>query len=103
MTDESVNKTAADEPTQNDEVSAGVEYWDMVESFIQLANEHLDRVDIDQVNAGILEAAAQFNAFVLASTENVEKEAEKKELLHEYASHYRKLLTQALKDQQTSN
>ena len=78
------------------------EYWNLVDSFIQVANAHLDTTDADQVNAAILEAAAQFNAFILSSTESVQKPSERKELTHEFVGHYRKLLEQALLERENS-
>lgn len=41
-------------------------FWDLVESFIQKANDACDAADPGIVSAAMLNAAARFNAFVVA-------------------------------------
>ena len=41
-------------------------FWDLVESFIQKANDACDDADPGVVSAALLNAAARFNAFVVA-------------------------------------
>jgi len=41
-------------------------FWDLVERFIQTANDACDEVDSGIVSAAMLNAAARFNAFAVA-------------------------------------
>lgn len=41
-------------------------FWDLVENFIQKANDACDNADPGIVSAALLNAAARFNAFVIA-------------------------------------
>lgn len=41
-------------------------YWELVESFIEKANGDCDQADPGLVSAALLNAAARFNAFVVA-------------------------------------
>lgn len=41
-------------------------FWDLVENFIQRANDACDDADPGIVSAALLNAAARFNAFVVA-------------------------------------
>lgn len=43
------------------------QFWDMADSFIQVANSHLDEAKPSRVSAAALFAAARFNAFVIAA------------------------------------
>ena len=73
-------------------------FWDMADSFIQLANTHLDKEKPSRVSASALFSAARFNAFVIAAaTENkaqliAEKEAAIAYFLNQYESMLRENL-----------
>ncbi|WP_296814394.1 DUF3144 domain-containing protein [Thiobacillus sp.] len=50
------------------------QFWDMTDSFIQLANTHLNEVKPSRVSACALFAASRFNAFVItAASESKEQ------------------------------
>ena len=50
------------------------QFWDLVDSFIQKANDSCDQLDPGLVSAALLNAAARFNAFVVASSSIDRKE-----------------------------
>lgn len=50
------------------------QFWDLVDAFIEKANESCDDVDPGIVSAALLNAAARFNAFVVASSSLDRKE-----------------------------
>ncbi len=85
-------------------------FWDMADSFIQLANTHLDKERPSRVSASALFAAARFSAFVIAAaTENkaqliAEKEAAIAYFLGQYEQMLRENLDEhiARYDQQSS-
>jgi len=49
-------------------------FWDLVDSFIEKANAACDEADPGIVSAALLNAAARFNAFVVASSSIDRKE-----------------------------
>jgi hypothetical protein len=73
-------------------------FWDMADSFIQLANTHLEKEKPSRVSASALFAAARFNAFVIAAAAGskeqlvVEKEAAIAYFLNQYESMLRENL-----------
>ena len=50
------------------------QFWDLVDSFIQKANDSCEELDPGLVSAALLNAAARFNAFVVASSSIDRKE-----------------------------
>lgn len=50
------------------------QFWDLVDSFIEQANNACDEADPGMVSAALLNAAARFNAFVVASSSLDRKE-----------------------------
>jgi hypothetical protein len=44
------------------------QFWDLVDAFIEQANNACDELDPGAVSAALLNAAARFNAFVVASS-----------------------------------
>ena len=50
------------------------QFWDLVDNFITHANEACDNLDPGLVSAALLNAAARFNAFVVASSSIDRKE-----------------------------
>ncbi len=85
-------------------------FWEMADSFIQLANTHLGKEKPSRVSASALFATARFNAFVItAATENkaqliAEKEAAIAYFMNQYESMLRENLDEhmARYDQQSS-
>jgi len=84
------------------DVQRDKEFWDLADSFIQLANAHLDKVKPSRVSASALFAAARFNAFVIAAASEskeqliVEKEAAIAYFLNQYESMLRENLDEHL-------
>jgi len=84
------------------DVQRDKEFWDLADSFIQLANTHLDKVKPSRVSASALFAAARFNAFVIAAaTESkeqliAEREAAIAYFLNQYESMLRENLDEHL-------
>ena len=84
------------------DVQRDKEFWDLADSFIQLANTHLDKVKPSRVSASALFAAARFNAFVIAAASEskeqliVEKEAAIAYFLNQYESMLRENLDEHL-------
>ncbi len=50
------------------------QFWDLVDSFIEKANSSCEEADPGIVSAALLNAAARFNAFVVASSSIDRKE-----------------------------
>jgi hypothetical protein len=92
------------------DVQRDKQFWDMADSFIQLANTHLDGEKPSRVSASALFAASRFNAFVIAAaTESkaqliAEKEAAIAYFLGQYEAMLRENLDEhmARYDQQNS-
>lgn len=74
------------------------EFWDIADSFISLANDHLDKADADKVSSALLYAAARFNAFIVASAEDVVISEEKDAAVNYFSGQYRKMLAENLDD-----
>ena len=78
-------------------------FWDMADTFIQLANTHLDKDKPSRVSAAALFAAARFNAFVIAAaSENkaqliAEKEAAIDYFMNQYETMLRENLDEHMK------
>jgi hypothetical protein len=78
------------------------QFWDMADSFIQLANTHLNAEKPSRVSGSALFAASRFNAFVIAAaTESkaqliAEKEAAIAYFLGQYESMLRENLDEHL-------
>ena len=50
------------------------QFWDLVDAFIQQANDSCETLDPGMVSAALLNASARFNAFVVASSSLDRKE-----------------------------
>jgi len=78
------------------------QFWELADSFIQLANTHLNEVKPSKVSASALFAASRFNAFVItasaASKEQLiaEKEAAIAYFLEQYETMLRENLDEHL-------
>jgi len=73
-------------------------FWDMADSFIQLANTHLDKEKPSRVSASALFAAARFNAFVIAAAAESKAQliAEKEAAIAYFLNQYEKMLRENL-------
>jgi hypothetical protein len=60
----SANKQTPD--AGNNEAADDARYWQLVEQFIETANNATEETDAGLVSAALLNAAARFNAFVMA-------------------------------------
>lgn len=86
------------------------QFWELADSFIQLANTHLNEVKPSKVSASALFAASRFNAFVITASASskeqliAEKEAAVAYFLEQYETMLRENLDEHLAryDQQTS-
>ncbi len=79
------------------------QFWDVTDSFIQLANTHLDTAKPIQVSECALFAAARFNAFVItAASQNKEQFiAEKEAAIAYFLDQYEKMLRENLDEHLT--
>lgn len=70
------------------------QFWDLADSFIQLANTKLDEAKPSKVSASALFAAARFNAFVItaASPDKAQFIAEKEAAIAYFLGEYEKML-----------
>jgi hypothetical protein len=80
------------------DVQRNKQFWDMADSFVQLANSHLDEEKPSRVSASALFAAARFNAFVItAATESkAQLIAEKESAIAYFLDQYEKMLRENL-------
>jgi len=74
------------------------QFWDITDSFIQLANTHLNEVKPSRVSACALFAAARFNAFVItaASASKEQFIAEKETAIAYFLEQYENMLRENL-------
>jgi hypothetical protein len=80
------------------DVQRDKQFWDMADSFIQLANTHLNTEKPSRVSASALFAASRFNAFVImAATESkAQLIAEKEAAIAYFLDQYEKMLRENL-------
>ena len=76
------------------------EFYDLANSFIQLANNHSEEINSGKVSAAFLYAAARFNTFLVASSaSNIEEFLSIKDKAFEYmVGEYQKMLTEHFRD-----
>ena len=76
------------------------QFWELADSFIRLANEHLTNVPRSRVSASMLYAAARFNAFVVsAGTDNkTELDSDKESAIAYFVEQYEKMLRENIDD-----
>lgn len=75
-------------------------FWDLVDKFIQQANDACEEADPGIVSAALLNAAARFNAFVVATSSLDRKEyIEEIDSSRDYLTgRYREILRENLED-----
>jgi hypothetical protein len=88
----------AEKSLNDDEVD--VIYRQMIDSFVDRANELADQNSQENVGMALLFAASRFNAFVVSQhaekLEDYEKDMEKAQ--HFFTNQYREMLTENLED-----
>jgi hypothetical protein len=74
------------------------QFWDLADSFIQLANTHLNEVKPSKVSASALFAAARFNAFVITAAAGSKEQliVEKESAIAYFLDQYEKMLRENL-------
>lgn len=74
------------------------QFWELADSFIQLANTHLDAEKPSRVSASALFAASRFNAFVIAAATESKAQliAEKEAAIAYFLDQYEKMLRENL-------
>lgn len=79
------------------------QFWDIADTFIQLANTHLNEVKPSRVSACALFAASRFNAFVIsaAAASKEEMMAQKEAAIAYFLSEYEKMLRENLDEHLT--
>lgn len=76
------------------------QFWDLVDHFIQKSNDACEDIDPGVVSAALLNAAARFNAFVVATSSIDRKEYidEIDSSLNYLTGRYREILRENLED-----
>jgi Protein of unknown function (DUF3144) len=85
------------------DVQRDKQFWDMADSFIQLANTHLDKEKPSRVSASALFAAARFNAFVIAAAAGSKEQlaVEKESAITYFMNQYESMLRENLDEHMT--
>ena len=80
------------------DVQRDKQFWDMADSFIQLANTHLNAEKPSRVSASALFAASRFNAFVIAAAADSKAQliAEKEAAIAYFLGQYETMLRENL-------
>ena len=80
------------------DVQRDKQFWELADSFIQLANTHLDAEKPSRVSASALFAASRFNAFVIAAATESKAQliAEKEAAIAYFLGQYEKMLRENL-------
>lgn len=76
------------------DVQRDKQFFDMADSFIQLANTHLNESKPSRVSASALFAASRFNAFVISAAAGSKEQliAEKEAAIAYFLDQYEKML-----------
>lgn len=76
------------------DVQRDKEFWELADSFIQLANSHLNEVKPSKVSATALFAAARFNAFIISASTTSKEQliTEKESAVSYFMEQYEKML-----------
>lgn len=77
------------------------QFWELADSFIHLANEHVENVPRSRVSAALLYAAARFNSFVVTANSNSKAQLseEKEAAILYFVEQYEKMLRENIEDQ----
>lgn len=76
------------------DVQRDKQFWELTDSFIQLANTHLNEVKPSKVSASALFAASRFNAFVITASASSKEQviAEKEAAIAYFLEQYKTML-----------
>jgi len=74
------------------------EFFEMADAFINLANEYGDKGAIGKVSAALLFAAARYNAFYVATVEDISLENERGVAMEYFTRQYQSMLNDNLDD-----
>lgn len=76
------------------DVQRDKQFWELTDSFIQLANTHLNEVKPSKVSASALFAASRFNAFVITASASSKEQliAEKEAAIAYFLEQYETML-----------
>ncbi|MFZ3176258.1 MAG: DUF3144 domain-containing protein [Thiobacillus sp.] len=74
------------------------QFWELADSFIQLANTHLNEVKPSKISASALFAASRFNAFVITASASSKEQliAEKEAAIAYFLEQYETMLRENL-------
>lgn len=74
------------------------QFWELADSFIQLANTHLNEVKPSKISASALFAASRFNAFVITASASSKEQliAEKEAAIAYFLEQYESMLRENL-------
>lgn len=80
------------------DVQRDKQFWELADSFIQLANTHLNEVKPSKVSASALFAASRFNAFVITASATSKEQliAEKEAAVAYFLEQYETMLRENL-------
>ncbi len=75
-------------------------FWDLADSFIQLANSHLDKEKPSRVSSSALFASARFNAFIIATAAENKAQliAEKESAISYFLEQYEAMLRENIEE-----
>ena len=75
-------------------------YWDLVEKFIEVANEASGDIDLGIVNSAIMNAATRFNAFYISASSESRNDLkeDKDDAIQRFGANYKRLLADNLDD-----
>ncbi|MBW8458379.1 MAG: DUF3144 domain-containing protein [Thiobacillus sp.] len=74
------------------------QFWELADSFIQLANTHLNEVKPSKISASALFAASRFNAFIITASASSKEQliAEKEAAIAYFLEQYESMLRENL-------
>ncbi len=78
------------------------EFWNIADSFIHLANEHMDKHPEGKVSSAMLYAAARFNAFIVASAADADLKEEKDAAIEYFSGQYKNMFKENIEDYESN-
>ena len=91
---------ADDKSNDQDNDKNAEKFWQLADSFINLANEHYQKDGDGKIGYAMLYAAARFNAFIVATTAGDKKDLadEKEQATEFFVEQYRKMFSENIDD-----
>ncbi len=76
------------------------EFWEIADSFINLANKHCKKIESGKVSAAFLYAASRFNSFIVASNSKSKNDFndEIEKAIKYFVEQYKSMLKENLQD-----